>query len=106
MSLRGNGAKRDNQATEARAFLDGDSFVSLDGREFLSGDDWVARKKELFERDKGKCRVPLCRRPAEHPHHVRHRSRGGDDSIGNLLSLCAPHHRVAHKERNPKWSNK
>ena len=108
MSQRGGGSKIDVPATFARFFHDDDSFISLDGREFLSGDDWLARKKELMERDGGMChwkeglRV-ICGKPAEHPHHVKHRSKGGDDSLRNLISLCAEHHREAHKERNPQW---
>lgn len=29
-------------------------------------------------------------------HHIRFRSEGGDDSMGNLISLCFPCHRKIH----------
>jgi hypothetical protein len=49
-------------------------------------------ERRILERDGGFCRVPGCSRPAAHAHHVRHRSMGGGDEPGNLVSLCAPHH--------------
>ena len=104
MSRRGNGAKRDERETEEMGFADKDSFIAMDGRVFLSGSDWDGRKEQLFKRDNGRCRVSGCRGPAEHPHHIKHRSKGGDDSMENLMCICANCHRIAHKEKSLRWS--
>jgi 5-methylcytosine-specific restriction endonuclease McrA len=31
-----------------------------------------------------------------HMHHIKFRGRGGDDTMGNLITLCARHHQQAH----------
>jgi hypothetical protein len=42
------------------------------------------------------CEVPGCGSLAEAPHHLRTRGAGGKDDAGNLLALCAMHHRQVH----------
>lgn len=42
------------------------------------------------------CEVPPCDRLAAAPHHIRTRGAGGKDDAGNLLALCALHHRQVH----------
>jgi hypothetical protein len=39
-----------------------------------------------------------CGAPSAPPHHVRTRGAGGRDDDGNLLALCAFHHRMAHSK--------
>ncbi|WP_242395549.1 HNH endonuclease [Anaeromyxobacter oryzisoli] len=51
-----------------------------------------ARQRKVLARDRGRCQVPGCSRPAAHVHHVCFRSHGGDDSEGNRIALCAAHH--------------
>jgi 5-methylcytosine-specific restriction endonuclease McrA len=108
MSLRGRGAKRDQAETAARNFDDAKSFISLDGREFLAGDDWKEQKAKVWKRDKGMCQSMfsgfyLCGAKAVHVHHVVRKSRGGDDSLDNLVCLCAAHHREAHPEKQTRF---
>jgi hypothetical protein len=47
-------------------------------------------QRRALHRDGHRCQVPGCSRAAVHAHHVRYRSRGGGDDVGNLVSLCAP----------------
>ncbi len=49
-------------------------------------------QKRALARDRWCCTAPGCSRTAVHAHHVEFRSRGGDDDLGNLTSLCAAHH--------------
>ncbi len=51
-------------------------------------------QKRALERDGWRCTAPGCSRSAVHVHHVEFRSRGGDDDLSNLTSLCAGHHLV------------
>ncbi len=50
------------------------------------------RSQRILERDRGRCLVPGCSRPAAHAHHFRFRSAGGGDEDGNLGSTCLAHH--------------
>lgn len=48
-------------------------------------------------------RVPgVCTGAAEHAHHIRLRSQGGEDAEHNLLAVCHPCH--AHIHANPAES--
>ncbi|HEX9244105.1 MAG TPA: HNH endonuclease signature motif containing protein [Anaeromyxobacter sp.] len=49
-------------------------------------------QKRALARDRWCCTAPGCSRTAVHAYHVEFRSRGGDDDLGNLTSLCAAHH--------------
>jgi hypothetical protein len=109
--------KRDRELTEAAHFLDSDSFVFKDGREWLVGKDWEARKFELWKRCGGRCewvmeiertRLPngptfrdtiRCSALAEHPHHILKKSVAHDDRLANLQGLCFLHHQAAHPEK-------
>ncbi len=56
-------------------------------------DTWRPRGSEveyahIYERDRHRCQSPCCGRRDVTPHHLRFRSRGGDDSDENLTSLC------------------
>lgn len=65
---------------------------------------WRVLRLDLFARDSGCCRA--CGRAlnldaglaadAFHAHHLTHRSRGGQDVLANLISLCAKCHRKHH----------
>ena len=108
MSLKGNGAKKDWAATDAakksKRLRCKNSFIATDGREFLSSGDWSRRRKECFERDFGCCVVivrgtDFCGQEAVHAHHQKHRVDGGDDSLDNLVSVCAFHHKMLHPEK-------
>lgn len=50
---------------------------------------------ECFRRDGWKCRH--CRnRNGLHPHHVIYKSKGGQDVLNNLLTLCFICHEAIH----------
>ncbi len=47
----------------------------------------------VFARDGWRCTVPACSsRRNLHDHHLRFRSRGGDNARDNRTSVCAAHH--------------
>jgi hypothetical protein len=47
----------------------------------------------IFERDGWRCAVPACSsRRNLHDHHIRFRSRGGDNARTNRITVCAGHH--------------
>ncbi len=49
-------------------------------------------RRRILMRDRHRCQVPGCSRPAVHVHHIEFRAQGGDDDPSNLISLCAAHH--------------
>ena len=105
-------AKRDNTETVARNFMDERSFVSLDGHEYLYGDDIGDRRREVYERAKGVCEVrtsPHCQKAARWIDGEMHHKQGGlvgrNDDMENLLWSCLPCHRFEHKDRSPQFSN-
>ena len=68
---------------------------------------WKAHVKEIrsarsqiFARDRHRCQVPGCSRPAVHQHHIEYLSHGGSDDPANKISMCAAHHLIGiHEER-------
>lgn len=47
----------------------------------------------VFARDRWRCTVPACSsRRNLHDHHLRFRSRGGDNTRDNRTTVCAAHH--------------
>ncbi|MFO7587361.1 MAG: DUF222 domain-containing protein [Gemmatimonadota bacterium] len=55
-----------------------------------------ALRRALEARDGG-CRFPGCGLRFTDAHHVRHWADGGETALGNLLLLCAHHHRLVHE---------
>jgi hypothetical protein len=55
-------------------------------------------RRALFLRDRG-CAFPGCHRPPRHcqGHHIRHWADGGPTNLGNLVLMCAHHHRLLHR---------
>ena len=69
--------------------------MSIENR--LPPDEYKARCKEVLQRDGWRCR--LCgRRNTLHVHHVLFRSRGGKDTLNNLLTVCYLQHEQIHKK--------
>lgn len=109
--------KSDRAKTLAQQYLDPKSFMRSDGSEVLKGEDWVARKRELWERCGGQCEHMgdyfdigtekfeklRCPMQADDPHHVIRRSVKRDDRLSNLLALCRWHHE-SKDSRKPRWS--
>jgi len=53
----------------------------------------VGRMRAVLERDGWRCTIPGCTSQRNlHVHHLRFRSAGGSDALGNLTTLCAAHH--------------
>jgi hypothetical protein len=60
----------------------------------------MTRRKRILIRDRHRCQVPGCSRPAAHLHHIEYRAQGGSNDDSNLLCLCAAHHLFGiHEER-------
>ncbi|MEU8638041.1 DUF222 domain-containing protein [Amycolatopsis sp. NPDC048633] len=55
-------------------------------------------RRALYLRDRG-CAFPGCHRPPRHcqGHHIRHWADGGPTNLGNLVLMCAHHHRLLHR---------
>lgn len=55
-------------------------------------------RRALFLRDRG-CAFPGCHRPPRHcqGHHIRHWAEGAPTDLGNLVLMCAHHHRLLHR---------
>ncbi|MEV7044948.1 DUF222 domain-containing protein [Amycolatopsis sp. NPDC051061] len=55
-------------------------------------------RRALYLRDRG-CAFPGCHRPPRHcqGHHVRHWADGGSTELGNMVLMCAHHHRLLHR---------
>ena len=59
-----------------------------------------AIRRAAYHRDGGRCQVPGCRNATFLDlHHRRRRSEGGDNRLGNLITLCSAHHRAIHLGR-------
>lgn len=61
---------------------------------------WWDIRKRVFERDKGKCQSRgmggVCGAPANEVHHIIPLTRGGANSVSNLISLCKTCHDHRH----------
>ena len=98
--------KRDREQTIAKQYLDARSYMTLDGREILYGEDWRARKFDLWQRCGGKCEYFVrCTAEAADAHHIIPRSKGRDDALANLQALCRYHHNLIDR-RKPRWTKR
>jgi 5-methylcytosine-specific restriction endonuclease McrA len=95
--------KVDRQLTKTRNYLDDRSFTDIFGKEYLSGLDMGARRKEIYDQSKGRCMLiasPRCRGFADWSDgeldHIVSRGRGGSDDASNLRWCCGPCHRHRH----------
>jgi hypothetical protein len=58
------------------------------------------RRTEVLERDRFRCRAPGCGNSRFlEIHHVKPKSRGGGNELGNLITLCSGCHRLHHEGR-------
>lgn len=55
-------------------------------------------RKAVYNRDEWKCRHCGNRQMLD-PHHVQHRSAGGEHAMNNLLTLCRKCHDDEHDGR-------
>ncbi|MBI3767147.1 MAG: HNH endonuclease [Deltaproteobacteria bacterium] len=68
-------------------------FVSLLDHAKAEWERQPHHRDPIFARDGWRCTVPACSsRRNFHDHHLRFRSRGGDNALPNRSSVCASHH--------------
>jgi len=100
--MRGGGHKdveQTNYRYQVAVYGDRRSYIRRDGAEFLFGSDKKKRYRDVWERDGRRCVDCGLLLPFEamHPHHRLERSKGGDDSLANLETLCSADHRQKHR---------
>ena len=61
----------------------------------LDADAYRRLHQEILERDGWRCQACGSLRGPE-VHHIQRRSQSGDDSEGNLITLCSECHRALH----------
>lgn len=90
--------KFDAEATAKACFHDKRSYWTIHGKLYLFGQDMACQRLSVFERDRKRCQHCGASIYWEdyHMHHVKHRGRGGDDSLANMKSLCLTCHRKEH----------
>jgi len=62
----------------------------------LSPDAYQQLHRQVLERDGWRCQVCGSMERLE-VHHLKFRSRSGDDDETNLITLCSDCHRQAHR---------
>jgi len=66
----------------------------------------MTKRKRILLRDRHRCQVPGCSRPAAHVHHIEYRAHGGNNDESNLLCLCAAHHLFGIHENRMRVTGK
>ncbi len=103
----------DSEQTAKRNFIDPRSYVTLDGHDFLFGEDCGVRRREVFERDKGLCQFEGHSKffPFDGPFYVAGQAdhiQGGNSGrcwcMHNLQWICYEHHKAKHN-REPRLSS-
>ena len=65
-------------------------------RRRLDPEKYQAFRKQILERHRGSCQLCGSLRNMQ-VHHRKSRSRWGDDTAENLITLCADCHRAEHE---------
>ena len=105
---------RDVISTKQAEFVSFEQAINVMAEDYLHRHDPVEKakrsrdpsaKQQTAMRDEGRCQFiyqdggQCDERKWTHQHHVIHRADGGPDTPENLITLCASHHRMVH--RNP-----
>lgn len=63
--------------------------------------NWDSLRHLVYARDRNRCTVcgDRGRKVELHAHHVVPLSRGGTNTLDNLVTLCSECHRMAHRRR-------
>lgn len=96
----------DREATAQAGFKDKLSYVTHAGKEFLGKKDWEIRRRAIYDRDKGFCRICglwVAFEDMDADHHPVSRGRGGDDSMGNLRTTHHYCHLKTHVQVQLRW---
>lgn len=90
----------DRELTKARfdsgIYVNRESYVNIDGREYLSGLDKTNRRREVWDRDKHHCLgcgVYVTFEQMEMDHRARNYGQKRHDNLENLQTLCVTCHR-------------
>jgi hypothetical protein len=84
----------------ACAECDAELANSADGedRQQVSSTIPARTRRHVWDRDRGRCRVPGCRATRNlDVHHIVPRALGGDHDPSNLTILCSGHHKLHHR---------
>lgn len=57
----------------------------------------IELRRKVRKRDGNVCR--WCGKNGEQVHHIKYRSQGGPDHLGNLILLCQEHHQRVHSNK-------
>jgi hypothetical protein len=58
----------------------------------------VTLRRQVFARDMHQCAVPGCtHRVYLSIHHIKYYAHGGEDRLGNLITICGSCHRALHR---------
>ncbi len=91
------GAERRRLSKVESAQIDCDSQVLVPGQRNKASIP-PARRRAVLMRDGQRCRAKGCRSTSFlEVHHLKARSRGGDNREANLITLCASCHRHLHE---------
>ncbi len=64
-----------------------------------------ALRREVFARDRHRCRAPGCgSRKFLEVHHVIPKEQGGLNAVANLVTLCSRCHRYLHERPDVPWA--
>ena len=81
-------------------------YKPREGRE-MRNVKWFRLRRRVLKRDHYQCK--MCKRVFDEgtlvlqPHHIKPRSEGGTNNMGNLISLCGkPCHDIAEEEQLTK----
>lgn len=98
----------DVEATEDAHFEDRRSYITHDGHEYLFGADVGARRREVYERDGGKCQAAGCGKWLPWDEAQMHHRKGGLSGrctcMHNLEIQCPSHHGERHVR--PMWTRR
>ena len=105
----------DVEATQAFGFKDKRSYIRK-GKIFRFGEDMTELRKQVFERSRGFCEMPIngvlsgrCQRNISwetgEMHHRPTLAQGGDDTPEGVLMICRRCHVAAHG-RTTRWQKK
>lgn len=109
--MRGSRLRRDVERTKAAGFLDRRSHFTIathkgPAQQFMFGKDMMTQRIKAYVRDGGRCQNKQCRKWCEFDQfeldHIIPRSKGGDDSLGNLQVLCQSLSGGCHRGKGAK----
>lgn len=70
------------------------SYNTFNGFEVKN--DWYVLVKLAYQRCKGTCEVKGCYGKATEPHHIVPLSKGGTNTLSNIIYLCQKCHDKRH----------